>query len=534
METVWALITHAILSVGVVAFIFFGIENRPFNVTGHFATVQIIGGNTTTLPFSLTQSDIVTILSSIIAVQKWAIMAWVVPLCWRIAMFLMERRGLRHGDLKTLIDFRLLNPRTYLHSLTTFVIGTLLLASLAANLSTPIVTGSISWVPKNQLAHGLDLDPAWFLGVEVGPLSPVADQYAQGLDYREAFVGYSVGRVNIGWGNDTEKGVYKRVAGGEPGEQIRSLAIDSIIENVTLPYFEVHSIEWIKNFSDIHNFPINGTDTEEILLKPLNRSNPTDLTWLPLGYALLIPNAVTNWSSDPMDATTITDKRLLMFYHAVKYGSGTWNLTLDLPDDVYRAQEDIWYYSFAWVTFSAGVGRCKEYNCVISSPSTVQNNTPIELEPHRLTARALAIAPSVSINLVAENSSIPFPLYNVSDYIEAVLVRSYSGAWITLNYEFSTEEFNAGYVPSLPALVADVNRGRVYGWLGIQLSVTLLSIVFLILQSRLSKHPLIGDTSLTAFYLDTTGVPRSDNNDPFMNGTLKVKEEAKRLKLKVE
>ncbi|KAG8731518.1 hypothetical protein FRC11_003934, partial [Ceratobasidium sp. 423] len=116
----------------------------------------------------------------------------------------------------------------------------------------------------------------------------------------------------------------------------------------------------------------------------------------------------------------------------------------------------------------------------------------------------------------------------------AVLVRSYSGAWTTLNYEFSTEEFYAGYVPSLPALVADVNRGRVYGWLGIQLSVTLLSVVFLILQSRLSKHPLIGDTSLTAFYLDTTGVPRSDNDDPFMNGTLKVKEEAKRLKLKVE
>ncbi|CAE6385739.1 unnamed protein product [Rhizoctonia solani] len=244
----------------------------------------------------------------------------------------------------------------------------------------------------------------------------------------------------------------------------------------------------------------------------------------------------TNWSSDPLDSTIITDTRLLAFW----FGEDGANVTQKLPPNVYTynyistSSNSSRYYAFAWVTFSAGVGRCMDHQCVVSSSSTIQNTTPINLEPHPLTFQALSMAPVIAISLVYHNISIPSSWKDANNYIEAVLVRSYSGAWNIPNKLASVSNTNSNYRPALPSLVANVNHTRVYAWLGIQLSVTLLSIIFLLLQFNLSEIPLIGDTTLAAFYLDTTGLPESTRPLPFVDGTLKVQEEGDRLKIKVE
>ncbi|KDN45523.1 hypothetical protein RSAG8_04847, partial [Rhizoctonia solani AG-8 WAC10335] len=107
--TVWTLVMHCILSVGVTIFLLIYVEGRHFSPIERSPLVHVVGG-TRVAPFCPMQSDIVTILSSIIAVLRCALSAWIASLTWYIAFFLMERRGLGRRDLKVLLNYGLLAP----------------------------------------------------------------------------------------------------------------------------------------------------------------------------------------------------------------------------------------------------------------------------------------------------------------------------------------------------------------------------------------------------------------------------------------
>ncbi|CAE7155105.1 unnamed protein product, partial [Rhizoctonia solani] len=305
------------------------------------------------------------------------------------------------------------------------------------------------------------------------------------------------------------------------------------IETVTLPFFKVHSIRWIENRDEVPAIRDGSTPID--ILRIQSDMTPSNISDFPLGYIILVPNVTAHWSSDPLDSTIIHDTRLLIMNYAYdnsRASSGVSSLTRDLPTGAYTLSSNQYHYAFAWVTFSAGVGRCRDFNCIVSSPSTIRNNTPVELEPHQLAFQALSMAPVVGFHLVMQNNSIPFLWNTINDYVEAVLVRSYSGSWCGLNKGMGTSTTNTNYVPSLLNLMADVDHDRVYIWLGLQLLVTVLSVFFLIIQSHLTETPLLGDTSLTAFDLDTSAVAVIDAGS--INGLRRVEQAGGRLKLKVE
>ncbi|CAE6445876.1 unnamed protein product [Rhizoctonia solani] len=531
VHTTWALIAHFILSVGTVGFVLFYVDNESFNLTERSPFVKTIHNSIKT-PFRPTQSDIVTILSSMIVTVRSALAAWVTALCWRAALFLMER-GLPRRDLKTLISFGVLSPRMYQRDAVTFLIGTFLLASMLSGLVSPLLTGSIYWAPSNQLAWNLPTPPA---EVTNSDFSIQWENYKNNTPSRSVVIQKGLGMVNIGWGRDIEQGTLKRVI-----PSLSDLAIDSTVENVTLPYFAMHNLEWISN-------PEESLTKDERNFTTLNQKmadfSPTGTFTLDLGSVVLIPSE--SWSSDsgPITSnTTVTDTRLLMLYHsfnvtALNESQPMRSIFYRLPPNMGIVSQENKVYSFARVSFSAGVGRCEENKCIISAPLTVQNNTFINLQPDRLTQQSLALAPSVAQFLSSVNSSIPFPLNGtrIDDYIEAVLVRSYSGAWNALN-DFTGEwsrPLLSNYTPAWECLKAKVDKRRVYAWLGVQLLVTFLGAVFLFIQAH-SKHPLIGDTVLTAFYLDTTEVPKKQADSRFQrDSVLKVEKGGERYKVTVE
>ncbi|KAH7320360.1 hypothetical protein B0J17DRAFT_724041 [Rhizoctonia solani] len=507
LKTIWTLALHFILSLGASAFLLFYVHGRHFNVAERTPPVDVVEGRLKA-SFYLLQSDIVTINSAVIVALRCALMAWGASLIWRVAVFLMERRGLSRRDLKTLIHYG---------------------ALLVANIASPVLTGSISWVPSNQLAHGLSINPARFDDIEDGIRNKQRTPYfdEDGAYIRQGCVLDALGFTIRGWGRDAEPGVLKRVS-----NSIDSLAINSTIENVTMPYFQVHSIQWIQNRDDIPAFRNNSAGD---VLEPYSASQMIsgDLA-LPLGFALLVPNTTTNWSSDPMESTIIRDTRLLAMYY--KFDAGTNETpTPTLPPNAYIDNKQPYFYVYAWVAFSAGVGECKDHNCIVSSPSTVRNNTPVDLEPHQLTFQALALTPVVGIHLVSLNTSLPLMWNNIDDYVEAVLVRSYSGAWSALNWNMRTQTTQSSYLPSFPGLLALVDHRRVYLWLGLQLLVTLLGTIFLVIQSSRSKYPLIGDTTLTAFYVDSSMIPRSGKDVAYQgDGVLRIELQGARLRVKLE
>ncbi|CUA72650.1 hypothetical protein RSOLAG22IIIB_04970 [Rhizoctonia solani] len=412
----------------------------------------------------------------------------------------METHGLPRRDFEWLVKYQVLSPMSRLKAWSTLIVATLLLASLAANISSPIITGAISWVPMNKLAHGLPISHLFFSDIEEGISSDGREAYMSEEYFRGGTVVNAAGLVNTGWGRDPEEGIYKRIS-----PQVQALANNSTIENVTMPYLQVHSLEWIKDPNDIPDFKDHKEDLIDVLYSRLRSLSPSVSPWKPGWFTLLVPNTATNWSDDPIKSISITDKRLLV----CQYWSGsspsniTQGITPRPPADAYL------------VRGSTG----------ISTMHWRGNNSRLELGPHPLTFQALELAPAVSLHLESLNSSIPFPWQDTEAYIKALLVRSYSGAWNILTEFMRTNETQVNYVPSFPGLVATIEMWRVHAWLGLQLLVTILSIIFLIIEYDQSRITLIIDASLTPFFLDTNQVRKEDNTDPLMNGTLKIQEE---------
>ncbi|CAE6458474.1 unnamed protein product [Rhizoctonia solani] len=521
-----ALVLHCIFSLGIALFILLYVENRHFNVSERFAQVRTSRGNET-LPFNPTQSDIVTVLSSMIITQKLALSIWSTPLCWHIAVFLMENRGLRYRDLTTLVSYRVLTPKLHLRSLPAFITGTLLLASLAANLASPALTGAIAWVPDNQLAHGLAIEPVRFEDIDESTITKAESAYWSGIGTRQVAALVAVGLAGIGWGQDPEQDTLKRVSRSFAG-----LAVNSRIEHITLPYFKINSLHWIETVESIPIYDNTSSLYSKVIELGAN-SSPVGLPAFTLGSMFLVPNASTNWENDSLKPTVAHETRLLMLY----YGVGDNNLTTTLPSNTFILTRGIQRYTFAWVTFSAGVERCKEYQCVISAPSTIRNDTAMGIEPvpHVLTFQAISMAIAVAVFQTTSNISLPSPT-SINEYVEAVLVRAYSTSWESLSIRLDNSFNNASYIPAFPALLAQVNLVRVYLWLWAQLLVTCLGALFMIVQLRFSKYSFINDDdSLTAFYLDTSTIPMSGDAKLLKEGgVLKVEQYGDRLKVKVE
>ncbi|CAE6460271.1 unnamed protein product [Rhizoctonia solani] len=526
------LVLHVTMTACVTCFMLLYVDGNYFNLSNRRPMVLLAGG--TSVPSTrslLLQSDVVTILSSAIILLRLALGAWSTALCWRSALFLMERRGLSRSSLRWLIGAGVLTPPLYARDIMTFLTGVTLLVTLAANFISPLLTGSISWVPSNQ--------PAVFIPESAGVKVSIVEFREFWTDYlnlpkmREQVVQMSAGAINTAWGRNTDKDVLKRAVSFATG-----LELNSTITNVTLPHFVVHSLDWIKDpyetlTPDQRNFTLTVNKMASL--------GPTRSFQWTVGDAMLVPT--TNWTSIPNPSPAMVEEtRLLLFYHSWLRSNFTSTdgqsglfLSDTLPSEMGVVREDGRLYSLAQVTFSAGVSRCN--NCRLSGPSTVQNDTALALQADSLTNEALALAPQVAGALVIANSSIPFPMNNVNNYVEALLVRSYSGAWNALSDYIGSLSvpLTSSYHASFQVLGARVNKERVYIWLGLQLSATFFGMISLFVQSRAkSKNQFIGDTALTAFYLNTSEVPVKRNDPAFKEGMLKVRVIGDRLKVEVE
>ncbi|KDN37883.1 hypothetical protein RSAG8_09857, partial [Rhizoctonia solani AG-8 WAC10335] len=106
--------------------------------------------------------------------------------------------------------------------------------------------------------------------------------------------------------------------------------------------------------------------------------------------------------------------------------------------------------------------------------------------------------------------SLPDLANGVEAYITALLTRLYSALWTSWSdaYGFMHVQ-SSSYKPALSTLKAEISKTRVYAWLFLQLLATLAGLAFLSLQ-RTSAYPLLADTSMVAFDIDSTWVPKPD------------------------
>ncbi|KAG8739648.1 hypothetical protein FRC10_005350 [Ceratobasidium sp. 414] len=428
----WPLVLHCVASIGIACAVVYGANNHDFDTKGKSISVSF--ADAIKMHYSPSQSDVTTILSASITVLRTIAAAWSGPLCWRSAFLLLEKSGLERRDLKLLAN---IGPLTLLKCFIRpplFYVSLLFLGTLPAQYAGPILTGSISWIPSTRSA-GSVAEAA--LRVSTVSNSDLWDGYSNYTPRRRYISLQAAGYVNTAWGRNFELGVLKRVI-----PSADDIPVGSIIANVTLPYFSVTSLEWIK--------------------KPAQA---------------LAASQLDTYDSVPANLSTFgSDNPLLS-------GSGALALIQDSP----------------WSEDS-------------------------------VTTEALRMMPDITASLNLLNTSTPTTWGNIDDYVIDVLGRSYSGGWTALTEYLggSSPPLTSKFTPSVSSSRARVELWRVYLWLGFQFLAIISGMLFIMIQSQ-TKNRLVGDTTLAAFYLDTTAVPRHRSSKH--EGLLKLQEGHGRLEV---
>lgn len=507
-NTLWSLVLHCLVSLGIAGSMIYYVDGRYFNITERRPWVPLADGTTERLTqYVPLQSDVTTFLSGSLVVLRLIAASWAGSLCWRGAFVLMERTGLRRRDLDWMLSYGIFTPFAYTRHSLVFCIGGIMLVTLFAQATSPLLTGSITWAPSSRLAElasnsavkvsvALNLNPRWW------------SDYA-GWDLRRKWtVLQAAGICNTAWGGGFERGVLKRVLPSTSG-----LNINSTIANVTLPYFSVNSLEWILD-------PMGTLSLDEIDVfnnPKLNVSDDMNPLRPTSGTLAFLPD--TAWSPRPFPSPSIVSEtrtlvlRTSFIAKESDYPCGRNNSSAfkSLPPTMGFVRHGSFCFAFAKVAYSAGVGLCTK--CRLSSHTTVRNDTALTLREDPMTTEALRLIPEVALTLILI-TGFPYNRDNADDYVIDMLGRSYAGAWTALTdyLNYLTPPLTSTFSPSLPSLQALVDQKRVYAWLGIQMLVTLLGIIFLLMQAE-TTYRLIGNTGLTAFDLNTTNVVTRDGHD---------------------
>ncbi|KDN44024.1 hypothetical protein RSAG8_05756, partial [Rhizoctonia solani AG-8 WAC10335] len=449
--------------------------------------------------------------------------------------------GLRANQLYHMISYRIpALPRKGLLYLALWVV---LALTLPVNFVAPVLTGSITWEPSFNV-----------VAAPTGSVISVTD-VSQGYRWtgwvnetfwREQVARQAIGLANVAWGRDSPDGLSKRVLANSV-----NLRVNSTISNVTLPDFNVSALEWVSNPEAVLTPPqldIHTTICPNITLSP---DSPCPLVFErgALAFIESAPYRPGRWDLQLPTSSIITETRLLALYGAWRlfkdwkapcvpsaFGmriSNAFPANVSFYPDTLRGQ----CWLFARVTYTAGVGSCLD--CRISSHTTVQadDTNPLkEIRGDRMAGTALRIMPTVSGTLAAMNVSVPSAWENVDNYVVEFLRRSYAVSWTALtNFVGENDtQVNTTYKVALPASQARVNEGRVYIWLAVQSLITISGILFLLIQASL-ETPVMRDTTLAAFYVNSSEVHEPGNRKNLKDGALiRLRYEDGHMNVKVE
>ncbi|KDN37873.1 hypothetical protein RSAG8_09847, partial [Rhizoctonia solani AG-8 WAC10335] len=240
------LVLHLAGSVAITATLIYALDGRHFYLDrqprvkladGTFQSGQLGRSN-------VLQSDITTILSIALVLLRWVATIWTVPLCWRVIFLLAGRNGLRRRDIRWVTSYGVLPPATYFRHSHNLLLGLVLIFTLAPYPASPLVTGSISWVPSSSTLELLSIgalscvSPGHGFYI-MGPSEPSPRLESGAGVQGPTFSTNLVINLNTAWSQEVEGGVFKRVL-----PSAAQLSINSTVENVLVPFFVVNKIEW--------------------------------------------------------------------------------------------------------------------------------------------------------------------------------------------------------------------------------------------------------------------------------------------------
>jgi hypothetical protein len=389
----------------------------------------------------------------------------------------------------------------------TIVVAVVLIPTFLTQFSAPLLTGSVTWVPSSRFIKGEALKNIYKSGD-----GDAWRGYRLYLEVVETMRLAGAAIADVAWGGDagnTTAPAMKRVL-----PTAAYLSTGSILANVTVPYFAIRRLEWIKD---------PGTNlTRNQLLNAVVGAGPTTPFFAAGPFMALIPDSV-EWgpSSDPTfpSPTVVSETRVLVAMHTQNPSpqpctnrSGYLGM---LPEDagIYQQlSQNLNCLVYARVTYDAGSAYCAP--CQISAPQLAQpeKETTLQLEADAMTSEALTLMPRLGTYMaIGGHSIIPNNHDNITEYVLELLPRSYAAAWTVLTTRIGESDLplSSDVWISSPASKAIVLRWRVYTWVAMNVMLTLSGILSIVLQIGCEKQ-MVADTAMAALLLDTSRVLEND------------------------
>lgn len=496
---VYPLLLHFISTILISMFVLHYINGHHFNVSSRRPLLPQPDGSSIPMGHkTLLQSDITTILSSALVISRIFSGIWYGALKWRSVFVTLEKPGISLRHMNQIFTYGLPMPSRAGMRGITGVIFIVLVASLPHQAAQPILTGSITWSPSFELIPGMQ--PV--KDIAVSSNGTAWEGFKFWHDWPRKQTQKAVGMASIMWtsaeSHQTE--VMKRVL-----PSTHHLSLNSTIANVTIPYFVISSMEWIRD-------PMSLTQKQRAAYPSMFSASGYAAALIPDSGGEQLPFLPSNRPFP--DPVRISESRLLVVQvqHVETRDAGCNSSTFGpLPSKVgtYLIPEDnggiTACYAYANVTYEAGAAICT--NCRLSSFTTVENTSALKVQADPMTTEALALMAETALLMSYTNTSLPPAYQNLDEYCRIMLSRSYSAAWSALT-EFTGRDTDGLVSPasiSVPTSQGVVQSWRVVCWLILNLLLTCCGIVFLTVQRRCTM-PMVTDTSIAALLLDSSEV----------------------------
>lgn len=457
--------------------------------------------------WDIDQSDIITIMSTLLLVSRLLITSWT-PLCaWRCALILLEKTGVQLLDINHILSTKFLLPfGKNRFSREHFLCAFILLLIWPSQLSNPVASGSIRWFTSDEVGKPQSTNIS-----TGGWESGIFDWFLEHRVQRELIIKTAVGRAAMAYhvadvAHNTSAAPIQRIS---PAFQLSRY---SRIEKVSAPAIFLDGAEWVDG-------PLPEPIEKALRITTSSYLNVTS-PYSPLLVGNVLGNCaiLKDWPGLGND-TTWTGTQ----YAALLVGAAQGNSTqckIPFKDQSGRTFKYLLHtgsfgcFKVLKMNVAAGVRTCEtnwetaspRLLCQVSYPSVVTQYGDSQASFSRqdisgdgFLPSVFALMPEVMQALVMmvgqfnNGDTMNAYVFNNPDlYLKSMITSSYQGIWSTLQDGYSNGKLDEiTYYPFIDGqLKAVVAKWRVFLWWLLNALITLSGALLFWLQSGCTRDPV--------------------------------------------
>ena len=512
-QAFWAhylIVLHAIAAIAIVIFLMEFIDGQLVDYANDQPWYRRMART------QLQSDDIITMVSAASVVIRIITGAWVTKSAWRCALILLETRGITLRQFSRMTSW----PAYLLGGSADAYIATLILLLLVpANLVSPVITGSIGWNNAGQLIAttfnhtwpGTSEDWAWI---------PILG----GIKAQELAL-FAATRAEFGWQSFGGNGTWSSRLFIYGNKQL--MPVNSVVDNVTLPFLEIHDISWDKtsdfkeNITDELNFGAGLAAASRLTLsgeRPFTLNFTGNAALFDENFLDNYPGIKTNSSSGrgilPSPTVFRGTKKVAVLVssegenNCSALGKGMFGNRTSMANlkDLYsyRGFDFTTCFRIGTVNFTAGVIR-KRATFILKQVLQAEVDSPDVIEGDSWVIETLYRLPDVMSKVALVNVSQIPTWDNLDGYVESLIQISYQTTWGELTNTYNSAPLRLTAHEFTDKLQAVVSRPRVFGWYGAQFLVLPSAALLWMLQRR-SERPIAIDTGVVALLVDASPV----------------------------